>query len=277
MEIIDIIKESFIFPSQNLEKLAIYIVLMFVLGLLAVGGIVTGALGFMEDTFFFIFTAVLFVLALVISFLITGYQISILKSGIDFDEEAPAFDWLNDIVTGIKMFIVSIVYFIIPTIIVSILSLVTNIPGQILQIGRQAALTQANATAVANGTTPLATVSQAAMANLFTSIAITSVIAVILFVIFAFLQTMGQSRLANTGSLAEAVNVIEAFKYITRIGAGKVIAVNLLVMIIVALISGILGYISSQVTQFSILSIIVTPYLAFFTQRAIGLLYSDIA
>lgn len=39
MEIIDIIKEAFIFPSNNLEKLAIYIVLTFVMGMLVVGGI----------------------------------------------------------------------------------------------------------------------------------------------------------------------------------------------------------------------------------------------
>ena len=45
MEITEIIKEAFIFPSQNLEKLAIYIVLTFVLALLAVFGVITALLG----------------------------------------------------------------------------------------------------------------------------------------------------------------------------------------------------------------------------------------
>ena len=88
---------------------------------------------------------------------------------------------------------------------------------------------------------------------------------------------MGTARLANTGSLSEAVNVVEAFKDITRIGVGKVIAVILLSIIVVAVINGVLGYLYGQIPQLSILSVIVTPYLVFFTNRVTGLLYSDIA
>ena len=136
----------------------------------------------------------------------------------------------------------------------------------------------ANANAMANST-GIATqaISQSTMAALFSSLAITAIVATILFIIFAFLATMGQSRLANTGSLGEALNIPEAFKDITRIGVGKVIAVILLVMIIVAVINGVLGYVYGQIPQLSIISVIVAPYLTFFTQRATGLLYSDIA
>ena len=88
---------------------------------------------------------------------------------------------------------------------------------------------------------------------------------------------MGTARLANTGSLSDAVNVVEAFKDITRIGVGKVIAVILLSIIVVAVINGVLGYVYGQIPQLSIISIIVAPYLAFFTNRVTGLLYSDIA
>ena len=173
--------------------------------------------------------------------------------------------------------IVGIVYFIIPAVIVVIVALVTNIPGQIIEIGKQSALSSANATAVANGTVPASIISNAAAASFGTSIAVTVLIAVVLFIIFAFLNTMGEARLANTGELAEAVNIVEAYKDITRIGAGKVIAVIFLLVIVIAVIQAILGYLYGQVPQLSILSIIVTPYLAFFTQRAIGLLYYDIA
>ena len=88
---------------------------------------------------------------------------------------------------------------------------------------------------------------------------------------------MGQARLANTGSLAEALNIIEAAKDLTRIGLGKVIAVVLLVIIIVAIINAILGYIFGRIPLLSIISIVIAPYLTFFTLRAYGLLYSDIA
>ena len=277
MEIMDIIKEAFIFPSQNLEKLAIYIVLTFVMGLFIAGGVISGVFATINNSIYFVITAILAIIGIAIALIISGYQIGIIKSGIDQVEEAPSFDWLNDLVTGIKTLIVSIVYFIIPAIIIAIVALITNIPGQIVNIAQQAALNPANATAVASGSAPVATISDAAAASLITSFAITGIIALVLIIIFAFLATMGTARLANTGSLSEAVNVVEAFKDITRIGVGKVIAVILLSIIVVAIINGILGYVYGQIPQLSIISVIVTPYLVFFTNRVTGLLYSDIA
>lgn len=277
MEIMEIIKEAFLFPSQNLEKLAIYIVLTFVMGLFIAGGVVSGVFAAIDNSVYFVITAILGIIAIIIALIISGYQVGIIKSGIDQVEEAPGFDWKNDLVTGIKALIVSIVYFIIPAIIISIIALITNIPGQIIDIAQTAALNPANATAVANGTAPIATISDAAAASLITSFAITGIIAIVLVIIFAFLATMANARLANTGSLGEAVNVIEAFKDITRIGAGKVIAVIILSIVVVAVIQGILGYLYGQVPQLSIISVIVTPYLVFFTNRVTGLLYSDIA
>ena len=88
---------------------------------------------------------------------------------------------------------------------------------------------------------------------------------------------MGQARLANTGSLGNALNVIEAAKDIPRIGVAKVLALIILVVVIGVVIQGIVGYLTNQIPQISIISVVITPYLIFFTQRAYGLLYSDIA
>lgn len=278
MEILDIIKESFIFPSKNLEKLAIYIVLMFVMGLLIGGGIVLAVLSIDNEMILAVVGFILFIIGIILSFIIAGYQLGILKSGIDQVDEAPSFDWKNDLINGIKVLVVNIVYFIIPAIIVAIIALIVDVPGNIANVAQEAAFTPANATAMANST-GIATqaISDAAMTGLLTSLAITGIIALIVFIIFAFLATMGESRLANTGSLGEALNIPEAYRDLTRIGVGKVIAVILLTVIVVAVIEAILGYIYGQIPQLSILSIIVTPYFAFFTQRATGLLYSDIA
>ena len=273
----EIIKDAFVFPSQNLEKLVIYIVLTFVMGLFIAGGIISGIFGAMDNSLYFVLTAILAIIAICIAFIISGYQIGVIKTGIDQVDDAPGFDWINNLVTGIKALIVSIVYFIIPAIIIAIVALVTNIPGQIADIAQQAVVSPANTTAVASGASPIATISDAAMASLMGSIAITGIIALVLIIIFAFLATMANARLANTGSLSEAVNIVEAFKDITRIGVGKVIAVILLSIIVVAVIQGILGYLYGQVPQLSIIGVIVTPYLTFFTNRVTGLLYSDIA
>lgn len=201
-----------------------------------------------------------------------------MKSGIDHDESAPAFDWKNDFITGLKMLVLSIVYFIIPFIVTLIMMFVTNIPGQLVNIAQKISVSSANATAVTSSASPVLTgVSQAAMTSLVASMAFTTLVAVMVFIIFAFLHAMGQSRLANTGDLGEAINIPEAFRDITRIGVGKVIAVIVLVFIIMVVIQGILAFLYGKVPQLSILGIIVTPYLAFFIQRAVGLLYSDIA
>lgn len=278
MEILDIIKESFIFPSKNLEKLAIYIVLMFVMGLLIGGGLVLAVLSIDNEMILAVVGFILFIIGIILSFIIAGYQLGILKSGIDQADEAPSFDWKNDLINGIKVLVVNIVYFIIPTIIVAIIGLIVDVPGNIANVAQEAAFTPANATAMANSTgVATQAISDAAMSGLLTSLAITGIIALIVFIIFAFLATMGESRLANTGSLGEALNIPEAYRDLTRIGVGKVIAVILLTVIVVAVIEAILGYIYGQIPQLSILSIIVTPYFAFFTQRATGLLYSDIA
>jgi len=278
MEIMDIIKEAFIFPSNNLEKLAIYIVLTFVLGLIVAGGVITTVAGVNNSSVYLILAAILFIISIIVALIISGYQLAILKSGIDLDDEAPSFDWKNDLITGIKLIIVNIVYMIIPAIIVGIVALITNVPGNMVKVSQEVAANSANVTAIANSTAPVvANISDATAAAFASSFAITAIVGLILVIIFAFFLTMGQSRLANTGSLGEALNIPEAARDISRIGVGKVIAVVLLIIVVIGVIQAVLGYVYGQVPQLSLLSIIVTPYLAFFSQRAYGLLYSDIA
>ena len=277
MEIMDIIKESFIFPTNNLEKLAIYVVLLFVMGLLTVGFAFSIYLAAESSSIYWILTAILFIISIVIALIITGYQVGIVKSGIDMDDNAPEFDWKNDIVTGIKMVITNIVYMIIPTIIVGIVALIANVPGNVLQMAQEISENSANATAVANSTNALASVSDATMAAFGTSIAITALVAFVLFIIFAIFLTIAEARLANTGSLGDALNIPETLRDISRIGVGKVIAVFLLLFIIIMVIQTILNTLYGLIPPIAILSIIVTPFLTFVSNRAAGLLYSDIA
>ena len=278
MEILEIIKDSFIFPTKNLDKLAIYIVLTLVVGFLIVGGALLAAISAMESSYLAIIGLILFIIGIIFSLVISGYQLGILKSGIDLDEDAPSFDLKNDLINGLKVLVVTIVYLIIPAIIVLIVGLITNIPGNVTKVVQEAALSPANATAMANSTgISLNAVSQSTMAAFGTSLAITAIVALVAFIIFAFFEMMGLARLANTGSLGEALNIPEAARDISRIGVGKVIAVVILVVIIIGVINAVLGRIYGEIPGLSILSIVVTPYLAFFSQRASGLLYSDIA
>lgn len=271
----DIIKKSFIFPSNNLDKLALYIVLTFAAVLLLFGGISFFILS-SESSAFVILGVILSILSLIVIFVTLGYKLAIMKSGIDQDEKAPSFNWKNDILSGIKVIVLNIVYFIVPAIIVVIVALITNIPGNFMQIVNEFNA-NVNATAINSTVAVGPVVSNASLEALGFSLIITAIVAIILFIIFSFLESMGEARLANTGSLGNGLNIIEAAKDIPRIGVGKVIATILLVIIIMVVIQGILSYIYGQIPQLGIISVIVTPYLTFFAQRAYGLLYSDIA
>lgn len=276
MEITDIIKEAFIFPSTDLAKLAIYIALSFVSVLLSVLGLALFVLGLLDNGAYAVIGVVLFIAGLVLGFILSGYLMSILKSGIDGDENVPEFKWKENLITGIKYLIVNIVYFIIPAIIVLIVGWITNVYGLSAEIFTK--MMTASMNAPANATVDIANVvPQSTFVSLGNAMLITGIVAFVLFLIFLFIQTMGESRLANTGSFGDALNIVEAFKDIGRIGWGKVIAVVVLIFIIIAVINALISGINSYINGFSIISIIVTPYLIFFSSRATGLLYSDIA
>ena len=276
MEIMEIIKDSLMFPANNIMALVLYIIITLVLGVL-IGGVAVCSIMAFDQSFYAIFAAILFIIALVMGFILAGYEIDIIKSGIDMEDEAPGFDWKNDIIRGIKAIIVTIIYFIIPAVITVIVALLTNVPGHIVNIGEHVAeaVANTNGTVVASSTVEM--IPSDVMAGFIGSISITILVAIILFVIFSFIQYMANARLANTDSLAEALDIPEAFRDLQRIGFVKVFAVVLLMLIINAVINGILSAIAQQVPQIAILSIIVTPFMMFATNRANGLVYSDIA
>ena len=275
MDVTEIIKDAFLFPSKNIRILLIYFVLSIVAGAFSTIGIVLYVLGFISPECF-LWGGIAVIFSMLIGWVLSGYLISVIKSGVDLDEEVPVFEWWDNFSTGFNHFIVSIVYFLIPALMVAVVGYLTNIFGKLMAVGIAIVSQVQNVYGGASAAVAFEAISQT-MVNLAISLAFAIAVAIVLFVIFSFLYTMAEARLANTGSLTEALNVIEAAKDITRIGAGKVIVVILLVIIIVAVIEAILSSIFSYVPILSIVSIITTPYLLFFSQRAVGLLYSDIA
>ncbi|MEE1149623.1 MAG: DUF4013 domain-containing protein [Methanobrevibacter sp.] len=276
MEIMEIIKEAMVFPSKDIVKLAVYIALSVVSVLLGAFGIIYLAIGVATQSFWIIIGLIAFIAALILGFITTGYIVSIIRSGIEHEESAPQFMWKENLVTGIKFVVLNIVYFIIPTIVVLILGWATNLFGMASIMFTR--MMYASMAAPANATVTIAdVVPQSMIISFGNSLIIVGIVAFILFVIFGFLETMGQCRLAKTDSLGYAVNIPEAFRDIGRIGFGKVIGLTVLIFVIILVINCIISGLNAYIAGFSILSIIVTPYLSFFAARASGLLYSDIA
>ena len=275
MEIMEIIKDALVFPSTDLRTFFIFVLLTIFAGVFSTVGILFYILGVLNAEFF-LWGGLAAIVAMLIGWVMSGYSISVIKSGIELEDEVPEFVWWDNFITGFNGFIVSIVYFIIPAFLVAIVGYMTNITGNIMAVATEISSQAVNVYTGASASIATDALSQA-VAGLAVSLATTLTAAVVLFVIFSFLQTMAEARLANTDSLCEALNVFEAAKDIGRIGVIKVIAVILLVIIVSAVINMVLSAIFSYVPILSILSVFVSPYLVLFAQRAVGLLYSDIA
>ena len=131
MEINDIINDAYRFPANNFKAIAIYIVLSVVAFILFLGGLFSLIL-VGNNSAYLILTAILFMLC--VGLIMAGFQIDLIKTGIDLEDIAPDFDFKNDFVRGIKNIIVSIVYYIIPAIITLIIAFLTNVPGQLSDV-----------------------------------------------------------------------------------------------------------------------------------------------
>ena len=104
MEIMEIIKDSFLFPSKNLGTFSIYVVLSVLVATFTFGGIFSYLLGFIGSEYILIGGLTL-VFAMLIGWVMSGYEISIIKSGIDLDDEIPEFKWWDNFITGFLNFI----------------------------------------------------------------------------------------------------------------------------------------------------------------------------
>lgn len=274
MDLTEIIKNAFIFPSKNLETLSIYAILSLLSAAFIVEGIVTCIFGIF-DIVNLVIGIICIIIAIIIGLITRRISIQCIKSGIDLEEKLPDFNWFQSFGAGFSKVIITIFYFLIPALIVVFIGFITNIYGNIIGFCQEIT-TQVPATLIMGGSISVIDAIYSAALPLLISLVITISAAIIIFLIFSFFQAMGEARLANTGSLKSALNIYGAAKDIKRIGVGKVILLSILIFVIVTIIEIVLTIIFDHLLVLSILNIVITPYLALFGQRALGLLYSDI-
>lgn len=236
MELGEIITDALSYPFQNIKALVIYVILGIILGIAIAGtfaGVVAGVA--VKNPFALIGSGIIgIIIAMIIEFVITGYQLDITKYGIDRRNDAPGIDIVRQFINGVKYLVVNIVYLIVPIIISAILAVIFQHW-------------------------------------------IVTIVSAILTIVFALALMMGQCRLAKTEDLGYALAIGDAIGDISRIGIVKV----LLFIILVAIISFILLFIGSLISQWNataggIILGILGVYLVFFTGRATGLLYSNV-
>lgn len=273
MNIRDIIKNAFIFPSKNLETLSVFAILSILTCAFAVEGVVTCIFGIF-DIWSLVIGIICIIIAIIIGLTTRRISIQCIKSGIDLEEKLPDFNWWQSFGTGLSKVIITIVYFMIPALLVVVVALITNVFGSIITLF-EGLYTLATDVMLGNSIVAADAIFHVSF-PLIVSLTITISAAMIIFLIFSFFQAMGEARLAHTGSLKKALNIVGAARDITRIGVGKVILISIILFIIISIIEFILTIIFNQLIVLSILNIVITPYLELFAQRSLGLLYSDI-
>ncbi len=126
MELGEIFSDALSYPLKNIKALIIYLILGIILGIAVagtLGGVMAGVAA--KNPFATIGSGIIgIVVALILGFLISGYQLDIIKFGIERSDRGPEIDFMRQFINGVKYFIVSIVYMIIPIIIGAILAVI---------------------------------------------------------------------------------------------------------------------------------------------------------
>ncbi|MBC7101391.1 DUF4013 domain-containing protein [Methanothermobacter tenebrarum] len=195
------------------------------------------------------------------TFFAIGYVFRALKATIAGFDELPEFDeWGGMFVDGLKVFVVGLVYMIIPLIIIGVgvftsLEKLLSSPGAFTPYG--------------NVIVTDLTLLQAGLGII--------IIGIIVAIIFGLLLTIAIAHMAyNDSEFGAAFRFREILDVISEIGWGKYILWYLAVIIVSCVIlfigSLILG--SIPVLGQILVQLLVTPYVTLFLYRAIGLRYA---
>ena len=259
--LIDLFKEALVYPTKDYKALLIFGVVFLVANLTSV----LGSWGIEINT---TVIELLGIVSLILYFVTQGYMLSVLKETINFGEDIPALDIFANLVDGLKLLVVEIVYYIIPTIIVLIVGWLSGTYSAVFKIvefmGQEVTNTTVNATTMVN------TVPQEYWSALFAGLLITAI------VIFGLLLEIAMCRLAKYDSIGEAINIKEVIGDIQEIGVGRYIGWYILLLIITIVLGIILGLFTA-IPYVGILIgfLVIAPFIALFGTRALGNLYAD--
>lgn len=268
MDFGEIFTNSLKYPISNPQMLLIVGVVVLIAGL---NGVLP-QLGVHNLSLSFI----LLIVSVLVYFILFGYSIIVIKRGIEVDDEIPAFDWVKNFVDGIKVFVISFVYMIIPLIIISILGVVSLGPAlsRIFQVISDQ-MTAANVTTVTDAA--VQAVPPELWSGFFSGLAVVSIVALILFIIFGIFSNIAICRFAKYEELGQAFKLGEIWSDIKEIGIIKIIVFLIVLCVFMAIISVISGFITLIPYIGAILSTLLCgSYMVLFGNRALGLLYSEI-
>jgi hypothetical protein len=271
MEVTGIFKDSLNYPTKDWGKLAILGSLMILLAGLI---FITVFSAIMRNFQLAIVLGVMALISGIITQLIyNGYGLAITKDAIENRQSIdnissfPSFNLGENLVDGIKVFVLGIVYMIIPTLITVIFAYAIGLFNYDI-INQYVAIF--NGSYMSN---PAAIESITKFSNLFQ---IVNVVNIILTLIFTFFLMIARARLAETSRLSSIFEIKEVFDTISKIGWGNYIIWYVLLMVIayvIVLVGGLIAII--PIIGIIIFCLFVMPFVIVFEARALGLIYNE--
>lgn len=237
MSLGEILSDAIRYPFSDITKFLIVGILALLAGITSVL-YPTGS----DGSVIFILLAII---SLVFAFIISGYGVAVIRNTIKNSDEIPGIDPVANIIDGIKVAIIGIVYYIIPLILVVIISFALGLIG--------AGLNQVSAMVI-----------------------IASIIGIILFVLFSIFEIVAVARFADKGELGAALSIGEVIEDAKRVGILNIILftiVAVILILILLLIAGVLALI--PIIGIIVGVIILGGFMILFYNRGIGLLYAS--
>ena len=122
-----IIGDALAYPFSNIKALVLYVVLGIIAAIIGGASLLTIAASFstkgLAGFAFSGLSIVGVIVFIIVLFLIEGYALDIIKYGIERRTDSPGIDLARQVTNAIKLIVVSIVYYVVPAIIIFVLSL----------------------------------------------------------------------------------------------------------------------------------------------------------
>ena len=122
-----IIGDALAYPFSNIKALVLYVVLGIIAAVIGGTALLTIAASFstkgLAGFAFSGLSIVGVIVFIIVLFLIEGYALDIIKYGIERRTDSPGIDLARQVTNAIKLIVVSIVYYVVPAIIIFVLSL----------------------------------------------------------------------------------------------------------------------------------------------------------
>jgi len=221
MNIGDIFSDSLEYPSKSLKRVV-------VLGVLS-----------------------LFSILIIPFFLLFGYALRVMRKSIEGATEPPVFDDFGAmIVDGLKYLVVTIIYFLIPGILMGIGIIAISTSGDM--VGDSAA--------------PIAFLMGSGLVLL----------GVLLLIVILVIETIGIANMAHTGKLGAAFRFGEILRIIGSIGWSRYIIWYIILTIVILLFAAaglLVGII--PIVGLLVYVLLIAPYVTIFQYRATGLIYRE--